>query len=162
MCMARWRHFYHTSTWHGLAADPRTAPSDRATLCTYHAWFATDLPADGAHWSCAPCITAPNVPYAHLIDLIKLRTSNHTLAIQRLREVRPNIPRALRICTLCGFGAVQDERHMLFDCPHLAPARIQYGTLLSGHMGMKPTFTDSSIASHLAAFVHHHCVVTTP
>jgi hypothetical protein len=37
--------FYHrSSVWHGLASDPPTAPSGKkkVTLCTYHAWFATD------------------------------------------------------------------------------------------------------------------------
>jgi hypothetical protein len=66
----------------GLASDPPTAPSDRVTLCTYHAWFATDLPLHGEHWrKAAPCITAPNVSYSHLTSYIKLRTSNHKLAI---------------------------------------------------------------------------------
>ena len=159
-CMARWRSYYHTSVWHGLAPDPRTAPSAGATLCTYHTWFASDLPTDGAHWSCAPCITAPNVPYAHLISLIKLRTSSHNLAVQRLRQVRPRIPRALRACPLCSSGAVQDEHHMLFDCPHLAQARLQYGTLFqANHQGIKSMSTNPLLTSVLASFVHNHCTI---
>jgi hypothetical protein len=41
------------------------------------------------HWKPAPCITAPDIMYPHLINLIKLRTSNHKLAIQQLRQVYP-------------------------------------------------------------------------
>ena len=163
MCMAKWREYYHTSIWGGLAGDPRTAPSEKVTLCTYHAWFASDLPIDGIHWSCAPCITAPNVLYPHLINLIKFRTSNHKLAIQRLRQTYPRVPRALRTCSLCGTGAVQDECHMLFDCPHLALARLQYSGLFGGpHLGVKDTCTDPSIAAAIASFVHHHCTITDP
>jgi hypothetical protein len=73
MCMTRWRDFYHRTVWTGLAVDPRrTAPTDGVTRwSTYHAWFASDLPADGSHWKPAPSITAPNIPYPHLINLIK-------------------------------------------------------------------------------------------
>jgi hypothetical protein len=69
-CMTLWRKHQYT-----------TAPTDGVTRCTYHAWFASDLPTDGSHWKPAPCITAPNIPYPHLINLIKHRTSNHKLAI---------------------------------------------------------------------------------
>jgi hypothetical protein len=163
LCMTRWRSFYHTGVWHGLASDPRNAPSIGATLCTYHNWFASDLPENGACWSCAPCIAVPNIPYAQLIDLIKLRTSSHNLAVQRLREVHPRVPRASRICPLCNSGDVQDEHHMLFDCPHLDWARQQYGRLFgaSDH-GIKATCTDPLMAPLLASFVHHHCTIPYP
>jgi hypothetical protein len=103
VCMNRWRAFYHRSVWHGLASDP---PGALHLLTESHCapttpWFATDLPLHGEHWKAAPCITAPNVSYSHLTSLIKLRTSNHKLAIQRLH---PLVPRALRTCTLCGPG----------------------------------------------------------
>jgi hypothetical protein len=162
MCMTRWREFYHRTVWNGLVADPRRAPRDKVTMCTYHAWFASDLPTDGSHWNAAPCITAPNVSYPHLINLIKLRTSNHKLAIQRLREVHPIVPRACRTCPLCGSGAVQDECHMIFDCPTLAHARLQYNSVFGPHHngGMKVTFTDPSIAAPLASFVHHHVTIS--
>jgi hypothetical protein len=162
MCMSRWRSFYHTHVWHGLTSTPRTAPSVGATLCTYHAWFASDLPANGARWSCAPCITAPNVPYAQLISLIKLRTSSHNLAVQRLREAHPRVPRAARKCLLCNSGAVQDEHHMLFECPHLATARQQYGALFHASPEIRETCTNPLLTSVLASFVHRHCTIIHP
>lgn len=160
MCMTRWRDFFHRTVWLGMAADPRTAPSNRVTLCTYHEWFASDLPSDGSHWLVAPCIVAPNVSYPQLINLIKLRTSNHKLAIHQLRQIRPKVPRAERTCPLCGSGAVQDECHMVFDCPTLVQARLQYNSIFGHHVGMKAAFTDQSIASRLASFVHHHVTIT--
>jgi hypothetical protein len=154
LCMARWRRYYHISAWHGLSSNPRTAPSEGATRCTYHTWFAADLPADGAHWSCAPCITASNVPYAHLISLISFRTSSHNLEVQRLRQVHPRVPRALRTCPLCNSGSVQDEHHMLFDCPYLASARLQYPALFHAHHGIKSMSMTPFLTSMLASFVH--------
>jgi hypothetical protein len=160
LCMTRWRSYYHNSAWRGLSSNPRTAPSEGATRCTYHTWFATDLPADGAHWSCAPCITAPYVPYAHLISLIRLRTGSHNLEVQRLRQVHPRVPRALRTCPLCNSGSVQDEHHMLFDCPHLTQARQQYDTLFHANQGINSMTTSPLLTSMLASFVHHHCTIT--
>jgi hypothetical protein len=62
-CLMLWRqHHYHT-VWGSLHPDPRTAPSDNITLCTYHAYFADPLPARGEVWSCAPCIAANSIPY---------------------------------------------------------------------------------------------------
>jgi hypothetical protein len=155
VCMHRWRDFYHRTVWHGLASDPLTAPSDRVTLCTYHAWFATDLPAHGEHWKVAPCIITPSVSYSHLISLIKLRTSNHKLAIQRLR---PLVLRASRTCPLCGSGNVQDECHMLLHCSHLTSARLQYTSVFGQHLGMKAIFTSPALTPSLASFVHHHVI----
>jgi Reverse transcriptase (RNA-dependent DNA polymerase) len=160
VCMTRWRDFYHRTVWHGMAADPRTAPTRRVTLCTYHVWFATDLPSGGSHWIVAPCITAPNVSYPHLINLIQLRTSNHKLAIQQLRQVYPIPPRAERTCPMCGSGAVQDECHMMFDCPALAQARLQYHSVFGQHACMKAAFTDPTITSPLASFIYHHVTPT--
>ena len=160
ICMSRWRDFFHRTVWSGLVADPRAAPTDRVTMCTYHAWFASDLPNDGNHWNAAPCITAPNVAYPHLINLIKLRTSNHKLAIQQLRQVHPIVPRSARTCPLCRSGSVQDECHMIFDCPTLANPRLQYSSVFGLHRGMKATFTDPFLAAPLASFVHHHITTT--
>jgi hypothetical protein len=65
-----------------------------------------------------------------------VRTSNHELAIQQPRQVYPIvIPRASRTCPLCRSGDVQDERHMMFDCPlTLATARLQYHVVFGVHM----------------------------
>jgi hypothetical protein len=123
--------------------------------------IASDLPTDGSHWKPAPCITAPNIPYPHLINLIKLRTSNHKLAIQQLRQVYPIVPRASRTCPLCRSGDVQGERHMMFDCPTLATARLQYHVVFGAHVEMKAACTNPLIAAPLASFVHNH-VTTAP
>ena len=98
-CLSSWRKHYHTVVWRGLAPDPRTAPSTNVTLCCYHAYFGSALPADDNHWEPAPCITAHSVPYSHLMSLVKFRTNSHDLAIDRLRRARPRVLRADRLCT---------------------------------------------------------------
>jgi hypothetical protein len=86
-------------------------------------------------------VCAPVLAVRVLINLIKLRTSNHKLAIQQLRQVYPIIPRASRTtCPLCRSGDVQDERHMMFDCPTLAAARLQYHLVFGAHVEMTGGF----------------------
>jgi hypothetical protein len=48
---------------------------------------------------------------------------------------------------------------MLFACPTLSLARLQYSSVFVPHRGMREIFTDPLIAAPLASFVHHH--VTT-
>jgi hypothetical protein len=39
------------------------------------------------------------------------------------------IPRADGVCTLCGPGSLGDEKHLVFECPHLQPIRDKYPSL---------------------------------
>jgi hypothetical protein len=55
----------------------------------------------------------------------------------------------------------RDERHMMFDCPTLATARLQYHVVFGAHVEMKAAFTNPLIAAPLASFVHNH-VTTAP
>ena len=43
--------------------------------------------------------------------------------------------RACRLCTLCGSGALGDERHLVFECGALAGLRAKYAQLFEvcGH-----------------------------
>jgi Reverse transcriptase (RNA-dependent DNA polymerase) len=161
ICLSSWRKHYHTCVWRGLAPEPRLAPSRNVTLCCYNAWFAINLPDDDTHWAPAHCITAQNIPYSHLMSLLKLRTNSHDLAIDRLRRARPSVPRANRLCTWCNIPtAVQDEHHCVLECPNLAQQRLQYQSALQ-HGSMHQIFTDPNNVGPLAAFVHHHIVNNT-
>jgi Reverse transcriptase (RNA-dependent DNA polymerase) len=159
-CLSSWRKHYHTIIWRGLEPDPRVAPTDNITLCTYHAWFASDLPDDDGCWAPAPCITAHNVPYSHLMSLLKLRTGSHDLAVASLRQARPRPPRAERLCTWCDVpAAVQDELHCVMECTTLNQQRLQYASVFC--LGNLHTiFTDTTITAPLASFVHNHIITS--
>jgi hypothetical protein len=51
---------------------------------------------------------------------------------------------------------------MMFDCPTLATAHLQYHAVFGAHVEMKAAFTNNPlIAAPLASFVHNH-VTTAP
>lgn len=157
-CLLLWRQHHYRTVWGSLHPDPRSAPSDNITLCTYHAYFATPLPSGGEEWLCAPCIAANHIPYHHLISLINMRTNSHTLNIERMRHLRPRVPRAARACPWCRApGAVQDELHCILECSHFSQKRLQYPrlfTLGAAAPDMRMLFTDGSLTGPLASFVH--------
>jgi hypothetical protein len=160
-CLRVWRKHQHDAVWGNLHADPRTAPSTNITLCTYHNYFGTSLPEGGEAWSCAPCIAADHIPYHHLISLINLRTNSHDMNIERLRHVRPRVPRAARACPWCRTtGApVQDELHCVLECPHFAQLRLRYEALFPAGWSatdMRRLFADEgdALVGPLASFAH--------
>jgi hypothetical protein len=46
----------------------------------------------------------------------KFRLSNHQLAIEKGRHVRPIIPADQRYCKLCNSDKIENEEHFLCDC----------------------------------------------
>jgi Reverse transcriptase (RNA-dependent DNA polymerase) len=157
-CLALWRKHHHTIVWGNLSSDPRTAPRDNVTLCTYHCWFGTDL-ADEDHWKPAPAITADSITYSHLISLLKLRTNSHHLDIERLRHVTPSVPRSRRACPWCRTpNAMHDELHCMLECPHLSQTRDLYPALFgpagTGPRDMRTLFTAENLVGPLASFIH--------
>ena len=55
------------------------------------------------------------LPKRERIILCKFRCSNHKLPIVSGRY--SNVPRDMRICTLCNMKVMGDEFHYLFQCP---------------------------------------------
>ena len=53
--------------------------------------------------------------------IAKFLCSDHHLEIEQGRY--RGIPRNMRICTTCQNGAIEDEKHLLFDCPTYAEFR---------------------------------------
>ena len=66
------------------------------------------------------------LPITLAITLCKFRTSNHPLEVEKLRYVRPIIPRRLRKCTMCNLNETGNEYHFLFICPRFEELRIKY------------------------------------
>ena len=109
------------SVWADLDFCPRTCLSHKSRLCTYNAWFAR--PAGYARKS---YLSLP-LPARCVTQMLRFRMGCHGLPRDTGSWAR--IPRADRVCTLCGPGSLGDEKHLVFECPHLQPIRDKYPSL---------------------------------
>ena len=82
------------------------------------------------------------MPISRLRLLMQFRMGSHSLPVEQGRLARPAIPRHLRRCTFCDTGAPGDERHLVFDCPHLnfAHVRRQFQSLFDDADGTMQLF----------------------
>ena len=110
-----------SKVWNGLHVSPRTAPSKRAKLCTYFAWFLRP-----SQRKTVPYFELP-MPISRLQRLMQFRVGSHALPVEQGRLARPAVPRHLRRCTVCRTKAVGDERHFAFGCPHLPTFAAKFG-----------------------------------
>ena len=72
----------------------------------------------------------------HRTDLTRLRLSCHSLNIETGRYTRPETAREDRICTLCNTNTVEDETHILVNCPCYENIRTEHiqETILTSDM----------------------------
>jgi hypothetical protein len=112
-----------TAVWQHLDYCPRTCPSNKARLCTYQAWCARP---DSCH----------RKSYVHLPlsatclrQVLRFRMGCHGLP--RDSGSWAGLPRVDRVCKFCGAGSMGDEKHVVFECPHLQPIRDKYAGLFS-------------------------------
>ena len=109
------------SAWQDLDYCPRTCPSHKSRLCTYLAWFARPSGCLRKHVLSLP------LPARCLRQFLRFRMGCHGLP--RDSGSWTGTPRADRVCTLCGHGSLGDEKHLVFECPHLQYIRDKYATL---------------------------------
>ena len=88
---------------------------------------------------------------AQLRRLAQLRTGSHQLRVETGRWERPRVAREQRICQRCLSGEVDDEHHMVFDCPALEEVRVQHAGLFAGSADLRSFLAQES--SQVAAFV---------
>ena len=105
-----------------------------AKLCTYSAWFCRP-----SQLTFEPYYQVP-MPISRLQWLMQFRMGSHSLPVEQGRLARPAIPRHLRRCTFCEAGALGDERHLVFDCPHFAHVRRQFQSLFDDAEGTMQLF----------------------
>lgn len=75
--------------------------------------------------------------------LTKFITSNHHLEIEKGRH--NNKPREERICRACNRDAVEDEHHLLVDCPAYTNTRLEnLQPLPAGSTGIEQVFSTNS------------------
>jgi hypothetical protein len=88
---------------------------------------------------------------AQLRRLAQLRTGSHQLRVETGRWERPMVSRDERFCQRCLSGEVDDEHHMVFDCPALEEVRVQHVGLFAGSADLRSYLAQES--SQVAAFV---------
>ena len=76
------------------------------------------------------------IPFAHVKQLMRFRTGAHHLWVETGRWLKPRLPRSLRVCQKCTWGStVEDEYHVLFECPAYHRIRLKYETALFSKFG---------------------------
>ena len=69
------------------------------------------------------------------------RLSNHKLKIETGRYTPPIIERRNRVCNLCG--VLENEHHVIFNCPLYNCIRLKYTDLLSSENSVKKILNPS-------------------
>jgi hypothetical protein len=120
------------------------ADSNSVKLATYNSWFAiSDAPeVDAGDAGVMFPAGMPGhvqrtsgIPMDWLIQLVRLRTGGHHLAIETGRWSDPPKPRAQRLCRMCAQNVVEDEMHFMFECTAYDHIRQQYADDLFQEFG---------------------------
>lgn len=111
----------YSSVWDGLGPFPRVAPSERISLATYFCWFYR------GDWLDRPGYLFLRLSHKHTYLMIRFKLGCHPLGIVTGRFHR--VRRLQRVCSRCDTGALDDERHMVFECPSFEHLRSQYRQL---------------------------------
>ena len=75
-------------------------------------------------WSFGPDAFYITLPSDCAISLLRFRTTNNALPVNRLRS--ENVPIHERICQKCWLGDIGDEYHYLFLCPYFSEKRKEF------------------------------------
>jgi hypothetical protein len=88
--------------------DPRVAPSKGVAIVRHSVWFLSD---SLKHLS----LSAPDM---YVKSLMRFRLGCSPLRVHDHRLCRHD-----RVCLLCTSGGIEDEKHVLFECPAYRPLR---------------------------------------
>ena len=132
--------------WTNLPQEPREVPQQGPIkYATYHRWFALPVPSQLFQWDRTEGqprmpVNMPAyvkctrwVPFDQLKQLIRLRTGAHHLTIETGRWQRR--ARDSRVCCKCSASVVEDEMHLLFECPAYQQIRTRFSAPLFGLFG---------------------------
>ena len=105
---------------------PYEAHHSSRIMRTYHTHFGVPLGKTPGWWDDRKRNHKPVLPLYLRMDIPSnlsralscLRLSCHNFLVQKMRYDRNRRPYELRICDKCDWHTVQDEEHILLDCPH--------------------------------------------
>ena len=105
---------------------PYEAHHSSRIMRTYHTHFGVLLGNTSGWWDDRKINLKPVSPLYICLDIPSnlsqalscLRLSGRNFLVQRMRHDRNRRPYELRICDRCDWHTIQDEEHILLDCPH--------------------------------------------
>ena len=107
----------YASVWDSLPSYPRLAV-DRVALTTYHRWMHRD------EWLDRPGYLDLRLSHRRTYLFVRFKLGCHDLAIVTGRW--HGVPRPERICSRCDLSALDDERHLVFECPMFEDLRREH------------------------------------
>ena len=99
---------------------------------------------------------------AQLFNLLRFRLGAHSLRVAEGRWER--LPRDRRLCERCTEGVVEDEFHLVFECPAYDSVRTKYPELFEDFGAASPfgremaAFMNQNV-QQVASFIHTCLVV---
>ena len=147
---------------------PRAAESGQVMYCTYENWFAsspfTSLDRSRpAEW-CSSFHREGSICKTHLFSLLRFRLGVHGLRVDSGRWDR--LPRSQRMCERCTDEMVEDEFHLVFECPAYDCVREKFPLLFEEFDpdSVSPEGRDLACfmaqdAQQIAAFIHNCFIV---
>ena len=85
---------------------------------------------------CLDTFATGGIPFAHVKQLMRLPMGAHHLAaIETGRLQRPTVPRDEHVRLYWKRNAVEDELHVLFECPAYQQIRTKYGSKFFSRFG---------------------------
>ena len=140
-----------------LLASISVAPSDLRDLYLHSSF--THAPHERrrtyARWFCAE----QQYPALRILDpwlrstLVRFRLGAHELHV--VTGARPpRIPRQNRLCSKCSMQIVEDEAHLVFECPLYASVRHQYSDLFC-RFSIADTIILSELDLNMRLFFSH-------
>lgn len=124
--------------WFSVPENPRLAPSSQVTWSTYERWFA-QVPfenqnlSDSSSWVSDVIGASAGINSAHIASLMRFKLAAHDLQVCTGRW--QGQAREQRLCSRCPMQLVEDEFHMVFECPFYDPVRVRFAQLFSSFGG---------------------------
>ena len=146
---------------------PQESHATSRIMRTYHSHFGIPLGSVPGWWDARkrckkpplPLYLRQNIPHNLLRTISCLRLSSHNLRVETQRHHGRRCPYELRICNKCDWHTVQDEEHIILECPSqdLTDLRNQFHHLFSCTPPRRPIrlrdFIDQADVLALAKFI---------
>lgn len=152
--------------WEGLPANPRdpSVTSDQIYYCTYDRWLAQTPMAEldmsqPYTWRPAVVQNTAGINKGHVSSLFRFRLGAHDLGVATGRW--SGVDRSQRTCVRCESEQLDDEFHMVFECPFYQGIRAGFPSLFASSELAQPQPDGLHVskfmnqdATLVAAFVH--------